>query len=335
VTSSIPKTSAPPCDPVAAVARVAVLRALPGLGDLLCVVPALRALRTAWPAADLTYIGLPRTEWFAERFSPYIDRFEPLRAWSGLPETADDPAEQEAFSSRMRARRFDIAFQLHGDGPVTNDLIATLGASRTAGLARPGAPRPDARTFPDVPDASEVERTLLPVRAAGVATDDRGLAWPESPFDVRGLFGLEPDTYAVLHAGASLPSRRWAPAGFARVADVLGGLGLEIVLTGVAAEAAITRRVAASTRAPTVDLAGALDLGGAAALIRRARLVVTNDTGVSHLAAAVGTPSVVVFTVTDPGRWKPEAAIHVAVRAGPGLEATVARVAEVALTLAA
>jgi ADP-heptose:LPS heptosyltransferase len=305
------------------------------LGDLLCVVPALRALRTAWPAAELTYIGLPGTEWFAERFAVYIDRFEPLRAWSGLPETADDPLEQDAFARRMRARRFDVAFQLHGDGHVTNDLIASLGARRTAGLAQAGAPRPDDRTFPDVPDASEVERTLLPVRAAGVTTDDRRLAWPEHPFDLRGLLGLEQDTYAVLHAGASLPSRRWDPAGFALVADALARLGLEIVLTGVAAEAAITRRVAQATTAPTVDLAGALDLGGAAALIRRARLLVTNDTGVSHLAAAVGTPSVVVFTVTDPMRWKPEGPIHVAVRADPALEVTAARVAEVALALAA
>ena len=314
---------------------MAVLRALPGLGDLLCVVPALRALRTAWPAAELTFIGLPGTEWFAERFSAYIDRFEPLRAWSGLPETADDPVEQAAFARRMRARRLDVAFQLHGDGRVTNDLIASLGAPRTAGLARAGAPRPDGRTFPDVPDASEVERTLLPVRAAGVAVDDRRLAWPEGPFDRSGLLGLEPDTYAVLHAGASLPSRRWDPAGFALVADALAELALEIVLTGVAAEAAITRRVARATRAPTVDLAGALDVGGAAALIRRARLVVTNDTGVSHLAAAVGTPSVVVFTVTDPVRWLPEGPTHVAVRADPVVEATAARVAEVALALAA
>jgi ADP-heptose:LPS heptosyltransferase len=313
---------------------VAVLRALPGLGDLLCVVPALRAVRRAWPAAELTYIGLAGTEWFADRFSAYIDRFEPLRSWPGLPETADDPVEQEAFVRRMRARRFDVAFQLHGDGRVTNDLIARVGAGWTAGLARPGAWRPDARTFPDTPDGSEVERTLAPLRTAGVAVDDRRLEWPERPFDLRGLHALEPDTYAVLHAGASLASRRWDPAGFAIVADALAGLSLEIVLTGVAAEAAITRRVAGATRARTVDLAGALDLGATAAVVRRARVVVTNDTGISHLAAAVGTPSIVIFTVTDPVRWKPEAPIHVAVRAGPVLEATATRVAEAALGLA-
>ena len=62
--------------------------------------------------------------------------------------------------------------------------------------------------------------------------------------------------------------------------------------------------------------------------------VVTNDTGISHLAAAVETPSVVVFTVTDPVRWKPEAPIHIAVRAGRDVTTTAARVAETALALA-
>ena len=315
-------------------ARVVVLRALPGLGDLLCVVPALRALRAAWPAAEMTFVGLTATAWFANRFSHYIDCFEPLRSWRGLPETADDPDEEAAFVARMRAQRFDVAFQLHGDGRVTNGLVASLGARRMAGLAGPGAPRPYPGTFPAVPDGSEVERTLLPLRAAGVVTDDRRLAWAEHPSDLDGVPALVPGSYAVVHAGATLPSRRWDPVGFAVVADTLAQRGLSIVLTGVGREAAVVRHVAAATRAPTIDLAGTLDLGGAAAVIRRARLVVTNDTGISHLAAAVETPSVVVFTVTDPVRWKPEASIHVAVRAGRDVTATAGRVAESALALA-
>jgi len=312
---------------------VVVLRALPGLGDLLCVVPALRALRAAWPAAEVTFVGLPGAEWFSDRFSDYIDCFEPLRSWRGLPETGDDAREEAAFLARMRARRFDVAFQLHGDGRVTNGLVAALGAHRMAGLAGPGAPRPDPRTFPAVPDGSEVERTLRPLRAVGVVTDDRRLAWPERWSDLEGAPDLAPGSYAVLHAGATLPSRRWDPSGFGLVADALARRGLSIVLTGVRGEAAVIRHVAATTRAPTLDVAGALDLGATAAVIRRARLVVTNDTGISHLAAAVETPSVVVFTVTDPVRWKPEAPIHIAVRAGRDVMTTAARVAETALAL--
>jgi ADP-heptose:LPS heptosyltransferase len=316
------------------VTHIAVVRALPGLGDLLCAVPALRALRAAFPAAAITHIGLPGTEWFAERFEAYVDSLEPLHSWPGLPETDGDAAAAEAFVRRMRARRFDVALQLHGDGAVTNELVAAVGARRMAGLARPGEPRPDRRTFPDVPDASEVERALVPLRAMGVTTADRRLAWPERPSDLTGLPALEAGGYAVLHPGASLPSRRWDRRGFALVADAVAACGLQVVLTGVAAEAAVTHQVAAATTAATVDLAGALSVGAAAALVRRARFVVTNDTGMSHLAAAVGTPSVVVFTVTDPIRWRPEAPIHVAVRAGPDVATTARRISVVLSGLA-
>jgi ADP-heptose:LPS heptosyltransferase len=326
VSSSSPRTTAPLSDPASGVTRIAVLRALPGLGDLLCAVPALRALRAAFPAAAVTHIGLPGTEWFADRFEAYLDGFEPLHSWPGLPETAGDAARAAAFVRRMQARRFDLALQLHGDGAVTNELVAAMGARRMAGLGRLGAPRPDRGTFPDGPDASEVERTLVPLRAIGVPTPDRRLAWPERPSDLADLPAVEAGGYAVVHPGASLPSRRWDPSGFALVADAVAARGLRVVLTGVGAEAAITRQVAAAATAPTVDVAGALSVGAAAALVRRARFVVTNDTGMSHLAAAVGTASVVVFTVTDPIRWRPEAPIHVAVRAGPDVAATASRI---------
>src|SRR5205823_5256285 len=101
---------------------------------------------------------------------------------------------------------------------------------------------------------------------------------------------------------------------------------LAVVLTGVAAERPIGRAVTGGMAAKPVDLVGRLSLGAAAAVVRRAQLLVTNDTGMSHLAAAVGTPSVVVFRVTDPRRWKPEADRHVAVIDDGVVERTVARV---------
>ena len=81
----------------------------------------------------------------------------------------------------------------------------------------------------------------------------------------------------------------------------------------------------ANMQAAVLDLVGRSSLGTTAAVVRRAALVVTNDTGMSHLAAAVGTPSVVVFSVTDPRRWKPPGDRHRAVIAGE-LKPTVAAV---------
>jgi ADP-heptose:LPS heptosyltransferase len=318
--------------------RIAVLRALPGLGDLLCAVPALRALRAAFPFAEISLIGLPSAGWFADRFARYVDRLVPLTAWPGLPETPGPAEEARAFLARAKAAAYDLALQLHGDGTVTNNLIARLGAARVGGMASCGGPRPDAATFPVVSaDASEVERLLTVLRTIGVDAPQRELEWPERAADLAELAtaapGLSVRSYAVLHPGSSLPSRRWEVGGFAAVGDRLTAAGLDVVITGVDSERDVTADVAHTMASPALDLAGSCSLGAAAALVRRAAIVVTNDTGMSHLAAAVGTPSVVVFLVTDPRRWKPEAPIHVAVRAGDDVSGTAGRVLSAADTL--
>jgi ADP-heptose:LPS heptosyltransferase len=311
------------------VERIAVLRALPGVGDLLCAVPALRALRSTFPRAHITFIGLDGRAWFTERFARYVDDHVVLPAWPGLPEVADDVDRAHQFTAAMRRHHFDLALQLHGDGTVTNPLIASLGARRCAGLAGRHAYRPDPATFVPARDgASEVERTLLPLRAVGVCEDDRHLDFPEWREDRVEIapFGLAPGTYVVLHPGATLASRRWDPRGFAIVGEFFAAAGTTVVLTGLAAERPAATAVMRAMHADAVDLTGRLSLGGAAAMVRRAALVVTNDTGMSHIAAAVATPSVVVFRVTDPHRWKPEGTRHIAVHDDGDLQATASRV---------
>jgi ADP-heptose:LPS heptosyltransferase len=112
--------------------------------------------------------------------------------------------------------------------------------------------------------------------------------------------------YVVVHPGARDAARRWPAAGFAAVARALVADGHRVVLTGTRAEAALTAGIAAGLpRRAVLDLTGRTSLGALAALVDDARLVVTNDTGVSHLAAARRTPSVVVFTASEPERWAP------------------------------
>jgi ADP-heptose:LPS heptosyltransferase len=299
-------------------AEIAVLRALPGVGDLLCAVPALRAIRHAHPAARITLIGLPTATWFVERFRLYMDALLPLTVWPGLPETPGPPQDACVFLASARERRFDLALQLHGDGAVTNDLIARLGASRVGGMTRAGGPASHQGGFvPITDDTSEVDRMLAAVRAAGIPTPSAALEWPEWPLERRQALAVVPDDdrpYAVLHPGASLPSRRWDPSGFAAVGDHLASRGCSVVVTGVAAERGVAEAVRERMRhAVPIDLVGRCSLGATAAVVRRASVVVTNDTGMSHLAAAVGAPSVVVFSVTDPRRWKPPGDRHCAV----------------------
>jgi ADP-heptose:LPS heptosyltransferase len=108
----------------------------------------------------------------------------------------------------------------------------------------------------------------------------------------------------VVHPGAAAVERRWSVDGFASVAGWLLGLGLAVVATGVEAEHDLVDRL--RRRQPAVvDLCGRTSITDLAGVLSRARLVVSNNTGVAHLAAAVRAPSVVVFLGEDPGRWAP------------------------------
>ena len=125
--------------------------------------------------------------------------------------------------------------------------------------------------------------------------------------------GLRPGSYAVLHPGASSPTRRWPVERYAAVGDALAADGLRVVVTGVPHEREVTTALVAAMRAPAVDLTGATGLGGLAALLRDCAVLVGNDTGSAHLAAAVGARSVTVFLPGDPVRWAHRGPRHRAV----------------------
>jgi ADP-heptose:LPS heptosyltransferase len=122
---------------------------------------------------------------------------------------------------------------------------------------------------------------------------------------------LQPNEYVVIHCGARDPARRWAPAKFAAVADALAEGGLRVLLTGVESERPQVEEVAARMNAASEVVCGRTTLGGMACLLEHSRLLVANDTGVSHIAAALGTSSVIVFTHSEPERWAaPDATRH-------------------------
>ncbi len=285
--------------------NIAIFRALQ-LGDLLCVVPALRALKMEYPAARVTLIGLPWARSFVERFRHYVDEFVEFPGFPGLPERRCDEAALPGFFQAMRRRRFDLALQMHGSGETVNPLVVLLGARHSGGFYRCGEWCPDASRYVDWREREhEILRDLRLLARLGVPARGTGLEFPLTPADraEQRAFGLE--NFACIHPGSQLASRRWPAERFAAIGDALAQAGMKVALTGTAAEAPLTRRVADAMRREALDLAGRTSLGGLAALIARARLLVCNDTSVSHIAAATRTPSVVVCSGADPQRWAP------------------------------
>ncbi|TQK05624.1 glycosyltransferase family 9 protein [Herbaspirillum sp. SJZ107] len=297
-------------------ASVIVFRALQ-LGDMLCAVPALRALRTALPQAHITLVGLPWAQQFADRFKAYVDEFIAFPGHPLLPEQPVRHEELTGFYTGLCQRRFDLALQLHGSGEVSNDIVSGFGAGAMAGFCRGDAvvrERMVLSTYPET--GTEPERLLLLVEqlGAGAATAEAGtqLEFPLSRQDEDELAasgvarGLEPGRYICIHPGARQRDKCWPPRHFAELGDRLASeFDVKVVLTGSAQEADLTAAVAQHMQQTPVDAAAPISIGAMAALMRDARLLLCNDTGVSHIAAGLKLKSVVIFSKADIARWAP------------------------------
>ncbi|ASC66437.1 LPS biosynthesis glycosyltransferase [Achromobacter denitrificans] len=297
-------------DPVRPPATIAVFRALQ-LGDLLCAVPALRALRRAFPRAHVALVGLAEAGEFRDRFAGYLDELIVFPGIAEFPEQAARPEELPDFFRRMRLRRFDVALQMHGSGDRSNPIVEQFGAGRRgcfvpeAEAAIPGLRMPWPARMP------EPRRYLALLRHLGLDAGDESLEFPCTEADRRDAqrllkeHGLDPGRLVLMHVGARLPSRRWPLERYAEVADALSRQGWQVALTGTGAERPMTAELRRRSAFPLVDLCGETTLGSLAALVRCARLLVCNDTGISHVAAAMGAPSVVVACGSDTERWAP------------------------------
>lgn len=257
--------------------RVVVLRAL-GLGDLLTAVPALRGVRAAHPDAEVVLVA-------------------PTSLASLLPAGLVDDVRDRSFVPGIRSDArldddlagADLAVNLHGRGPQSTALLRSVDPARLAAFGVTS-------TWRD--DEHEVLRWCRLVTEAGMPADPRRLDIPAAPGGVPGA--------VVLHPGAALPSRRWPVGRWADVARGLAAAGHRVLVTGGPGERDDASAVAQRARLPERDvLAGRTSAGELAAVVAAASLVVAPDTGVAHLATAVGTPSVVLFGPTPPALWGP------------------------------
>jgi ADP-heptose:LPS heptosyltransferase len=296
-----------------AVKRVALVRLRVGLGDLLCSMPATRALRRFRPDLHVTLVTWPEMGPVVARMGDDVDELLPFPGFPGIPERPPRTELWTDFVDGACSRRFDLAVQCYGANAVANRVTSSLGARHIGGFLPVGcSPERDHELHLRYPaELHEKWRHLALMRHLGVpapaGTDE--LWFPihakdeEAHQRLLAEEELVPGGYAVVHPGATSPSRRWPAERFAAVADWLAHEGVAVVLTGTPAEAAITSAVRGAMSHPAHDLTGATSLGGLAALLRDCATVVANDTGTAHLAVSVKAPTVTVFLSGDPVRW--------------------------------
>jgi lipopolysaccharide heptosyltransferase II len=271
------------------------------LGDVLMTGPAMRALRASRAARRITLLSSPAGAAAAE-LMPEVDEVLVYEApWM----KGHDPPHDTAVVEMLRERAFDAAavFTVFDQSPLPAALVCHQAGvplrlaycrEKPYGLLTDWVPDPER----DQPTRHEVRRQLDLVAAVGATTPDERLA-VEVPAAARervrrSLPAAAP--WAVVHPGGTAPSRRYPIELWAEVCHSLAlDHGWELVMTGDDAD-----RELASALPGTRSLAGDLSLAELAAVLAEAPLLLAGNTGPVHLAAAVGTPVVDVYALTNP-----------------------------------
>ena len=303
----------------AAARRILVVR-LDNLGDVLLATPAIHAIKTSLPDAALTLLASaagaqagrlnPDLAGVIVHEAPWID------PWQHLPR---DPDREQRLIATLRDRQFDAAviFTSFRQSPLPAAYLCYLAGiplRLAASIDGPGSLLTTRHRHPERM-MHEVERGLDLVGAVGVTAREHDLVLrvPANACDWAagwaGVHGRRP--FVVVHPGCTMPARTYPWQQYVAVVDLLvSELGATVALTGSAAErelvARIVDRLQPASRQAVHPVAGDLPFADFCALIEAADLTVTNNTGPMHLAAAVATPVIALFALTNPPeQWKP------------------------------
>jgi ADP-heptose:LPS heptosyltransferase len=278
------------------------------LGDVLLAGPAVRAVAAG--AGRVTLLCGPRGASAAELLPGVDEVVVAHAAWIDAEPQRVTRAGVDALVDRLAGLEVDQALVLTSFHQSPLPLALLLRMAGVATIAAVSVDYPgsllDVRHRVDE-DLHEVERGLSLAATLGYrlpdGDDGRLRVRRERPAELPDL-GTGP--YVAVHPGAAVPARAWAPERHAALVDALVGAGRRVVVTGDTGERSLTALVAGGRRPGVVDLGGLVDLAGLAEVLAGAEAVVVGNTGPAHLAAAVGTPVVSLFSPVVPAvRWRP------------------------------
>jgi lipopolysaccharide heptosyltransferase II len=302
--------------------RVCIYR-IGNIGDTACAIPAMHAIRRAYPAAHLTLVTSPGK-------AGSVGARELLEGVSWIDEIVVYHAEDIATARgrlelvrNLRARKFDVWIELPVVAAPLATLFRNLMVARSAGVRwgfgwryEPRFAAPAQTLFNDFPD--EVCRLLEIVRAAGFAADDAEFPLELSESNRRTVTALldqagvtAADLMIAFAPGAKLEPNRWPAERFIEVGKSLAPRGYRIVVLGASSDVSMCERIVKAIGRNAVNLAGKTTIRDSCEVLARCATLICNDSGVQHLAAAVGTPCVSLFTRREfPGMWWPHGGQH-------------------------
>jgi len=306
--------------------KILIVR-LDRVGDLIVSLPAVEAVRERFPEAHMAMMVRPYTHSLIESH-PMIDEVIPYFYERGGRHSG--PLGNLRFIWEIARRRFDIALILH-PGERSHLVPFLAGIPYRIGF-RSNFSSTLTRSIPDqrhLGAKHEAEYALDIVRAFGI---EPGFEKPVPQLSVyvlerrdmqsrlESLFG-EARRIIAIHAGASCPSKRWPVERFGEVGRALWAQDYGIAIVGGAEEHELGQRLASDIPG-AVNLAGALSLAELPVFFSCCDLLIANDSGPVHVAAAVGVRVVSIFGRTDPGlgprRWRPLGEGHEVIFKDPG-----------------
>jgi ADP-heptose:LPS heptosyltransferase len=275
--------------------------------------PAMRALKESIPGRRITLLGA-RAGVHAASFIPEVDEVIEYQApWMKSTEPRSASVDDEMIRT-LRTKGFDgaVIFTVYSQSPLPAALLCHLAEiplrlahchENPYHLLTDWVPDPE----PQTQVRHEVRRQLDLVAAIECQTVDERLSFRPHTHDLAwarrqlAAEGIGEQRWVLLHPGASAPSRRYPPELWARAADEIAiRLNVPVVFSGSSEEIFLVNSIRRGMRTKSHSLAGELNLGQLGALISLAPLLLCGNTGPAHMAAAVGTPVVNLYALTNP-----------------------------------